>query len=167
MPITSLALLCPFLLGWSLDRFSSWLEQMAGAFFSPEFFLSGHSTRTFAWSKTLPAGIPFTILIAPFLQFRRKGSWAFPIFGITKTSVFLTNAQSRYAYFFLDSCLGPVRLLRLTLYLCSSTSNKHVEVECPLGALCRLKKTEGLGSCWKEGKREVFPTMRCHWFARC
>ena len=57
---------------WSLDRFSSWLEQMAGAFFSPEFFLSGHSTRTFAWPKTPPPGIPFTILIAPFLQFRRR-----------------------------------------------------------------------------------------------
>ena len=39
-----------------------------------------------------------------------KDGKAPPIFGTTKTSVFLTNAQSRFAIVVLDGVLGPPRL---------------------------------------------------------
>ena len=41
-----------------------------------------------------------------------QGDQGLPIFGTTKTSVFSTNAQSRFASVVADGVLGPLRLAR-------------------------------------------------------
>ena len=39
----------------------------------------------------------------------QKGGGGHPIFGVTKTSAFSTNAQSRFVSVVLDGVLGPSR----------------------------------------------------------